>query len=53
MDSSTEPSDLTANKPPRARVEDAVDHDTAPEAPRNRDYLDGFLAAKTGEAVGG
>jgi FeS assembly SUF system protein len=45
MDSSTE-------KPPRARVEDAVDTDT--EAPRTRDYLDGFLAAKPAEgAVGG
>lgn len=45
MDSSTE-------KPPRARVEDAVD--TEAEAPRTRDYLDGFLAAKpAGDAVGG
>lgn len=53
MDSSANPSDMT--KPPRARVEDAVDHDTAPapETPRNRDYLEGFLAAKTGTAVGG
>jgi FeS assembly SUF system protein len=43
MDSSTE-------KPPRARVEDAVDSD----APRTRDYLDGFLAAKPAAgAVGG
>ncbi len=43
MDSSTE-------KPPRARVEDAVDSD----APRTRDYLDGFLAAKpAADAVGG
>jgi FeS assembly SUF system protein len=48
MDSSTE-------KPPRARVEDAIDPDTAtPEAPRQRDYLDGFLAAKPPvDAVGG
>lgn len=47
MDSSP---DMTANKPPRARVEDAVDH----EAPRQRDYLDGFLAAKSADApVGG
>lgn len=47
MDSSTE-------KPPRARVADVIDTDTAPEAPRQRDYLDGFLAAKTGDApVGG
>jgi FeS assembly SUF system protein len=49
MDSSTE-------KPPRARVEDAVD--TESEAPssqeRTRDYLDGFLAAKpAADAVGG
>ena len=49
MDSSTE-------KPPRARVEDAVD--TEAEAPaeqaRTRDYLDGFLAAKpAADAVGG
>ena len=44
MDSSAGPSDMT--KPPRARVEDAVDTDTAPEAPRTRDYLDGFLAAR-------
>ena len=45
MDSSTE-------KPPRARVSDAVDTET--EAPRTRDYLDGFLAAKPApDAVGG
>ncbi|MCZ8137036.1 MAG: SUF system Fe-S cluster assembly protein [Porphyrobacter sp.] len=45
MDSSTE-------KPPRARVEDAIDTDT--DAPRTRDYLDGFLAAKpAADAVGG
>jgi FeS assembly SUF system protein len=43
MDSSTE-------KPPRARVEDAIDA----EAPRTRDYLDGFLAATPpADAVGG
>jgi hypothetical protein len=45
-------------KPPRARVEDAVDPDTAPDtapqAPRTRDYLDGFLAARPeAGAVGG
>jgi len=52
MDSSTNQTDMT--KPPRARVADAVDPDIASEAPRNRDYLEGFLAAKTGEAaVGG
>lgn len=45
MDSSTE-------KPPRARVQDAIDKDDA--APRQRDYLDGFLAAKPpADAVGG
>ncbi len=51
MDSSTQ-------KPPRARVEDAIDTDGAatPEAgtPRTRDYLDGFLAAKpAADGVGG
>ncbi|MEA1618811.1 SUF system Fe-S cluster assembly protein [Erythrobacter sp. T5W1-R] len=50
MDSTRDPSDMTAQKPPRARVEDAVDSD----APRTRDYLDGFLAAKpAADAVGG
>ena len=50
MDSSTDHSDTTTSKPPRARVEDAVDT----EAPRTRDYLDGFLAAKpAADAVGG
>ncbi|MDP5103932.1 MAG: SUF system Fe-S cluster assembly protein [Erythrobacter sp.] len=56
MDSTADHSDMTMNKPPRARVEDAVDSDTAPaaEAPRSRDYLDGFLAAKVGDSpVGG
>ena len=51
MDSSTQ-------KPPRARVEDAIDTDsaaaTATGAPRTRDYLDGFLAAKpAADGVGG
>jgi FeS assembly SUF system protein len=49
MDSSTE-------KPPRARVEDAVDTEAEahPEQARTRDYLDGFLAAKPApDAVGG
>jgi FeS assembly SUF system protein len=42
--------DSSAEKPPRARVEDAVDADV----PRTRDYLDGFLAAKpAADAVGG
>lgn len=54
MDHSADQSDMTASKPPRARVEDAVDPDTAPEAPRQRDYLDGFLAARPpADAVGG
>jgi FeS assembly SUF system protein len=44
--------DSSAEKPPRARVSDAVDNDNA--APRTRDYLDGFLAAKPPEGpVGG
>ena len=47
MDSSTE-------KPPRARVEDAVDTEAPQEQGRTRDYLDGFLAAKpAADAVGG
>ena len=51
MDSST---DTSANKPPRARVDDAIDPDAAPDGPRTRDYLDGFLAAKpAADAVGG
>ncbi|WP_196489993.1 SUF system Fe-S cluster assembly protein [Erythrobacter donghaensis] len=42
--------DSSAEKPPRARVEDAIDT----EGPRTRDYLDGFLAAKPApDAVGG
>lgn len=46
--------DSSAEKPPRARVSDAVDTDPAPAAPRTRDYLDGFLAAKpASDAVGG
>jgi FeS assembly SUF system protein len=50
MDSSSDHSDMTASKPPRARVEDAMDND----APRTRDYLDGFLAAKpASNSVGG
>jgi FeS assembly SUF system protein len=49
MDSSSDHSDTTTSKPPRARVEDAVDT----EAPRTRDYLDGFLAAKPPEGAAG
>jgi FeS assembly SUF system protein len=52
MDSSADHNDMTADKPPRARVSDAVD--TGEQTPRSRDYLDGFLAAKPPEgAVGG
>ncbi|MDC8753659.1 SUF system Fe-S cluster assembly protein [Erythrobacter sp. sf7] len=52
MDSSADHSDTAPAKPPRARVEDAVDAEI--EAPRTRDYLDGFLAAKPApDAVGG
>lgn len=42
-------------KPPRARVSDAIDlDDDAPPAKRERDYLEGFLAAKPSEGpVGG
>ncbi len=56
MDSSADHNDMTADKPPRARVQDAIDtDDTAPESRgRTRDYLDGFLAAKPAEGgVGG
>ena len=41
------PNDDMAQKPPRARVEDAVE---AEEPKRERDYLEGFLAAKPTEA---
>jgi len=39
-------------KPPRARVSDAIDEDVTPAAPsaRERDYLDGFLAASPAPA---
>ncbi len=41
---------VIAEKPPRARVADAVDPDEAgPAQPRQRDYLEGFLAAKSAE----
>jgi len=39
-------------KPPRARVEDAVDADPAP-VERERDYLEGFLAKSPGQAGAG
>lgn len=49
--------DITPRKPPRARVSDAIDPDAAPSPaapepappPRQRDYLEGFLAAKPAE----
>ena len=41
-------------KPRRARVDEAVDHETAPEKlERKRDYLEGFLAKKPAEAGAG
>jgi FeS assembly SUF system protein len=49
MDSTSDAPDMTAQKPPRARVDDAVDS----EAPRSRDYLDGFLAARPAEGAAG
>lgn len=46
--------DSSAEKPPRARVEDAIDPDSSPTPARTRDYLDGFLAARPAEGpVGG
>ncbi len=39
-------------KPPRARVEDAVDPDAA-ASPRERDYLEGFLHQKPAEGPAG
>ncbi|MGJ8598315.1 SUF system Fe-S cluster assembly protein [Sulfitobacter sp.] len=45
--------DVISGKPPRARVEDAIDPDEAPEK-RERDYLDGFLSKKPADGpVGG
>ena len=42
------PADLVVGKPPRARVEDAVDPDESPRdrMERKRDYLEGFLQKK-------
>ena len=42
------PNDAVA-KPPRARVEDAIDPDAESAPKRERDYLEGFLAAKPAE----
>jgi FeS assembly SUF system protein len=54
MDTTSDPSGMTAQKPPRARVEDAVDtHAPETAAPRSRDYLDGFLAARPPEGAPG
>lgn len=46
------PNDDIAQKPPRARVSDAIDSEEtpAPAPKRERDYLEGFLAAKTADA---
>lgn len=46
------PNDDIAQKPPRARVSDAVDpeENLAPAPKRERDYLEGFLAAKPADA---
>lgn len=41
-----------AGKPPRARVSDAIDKDVA-SPKRERDYLEGFLAAKPAEDTAG
>jgi FeS assembly SUF system protein len=46
--------DSSTDKPPRARVEDAIDTEAPSTERRTRDYLDGFLAAKPpGGPVGG
>ena len=47
------PADTVVGKPPRARVEDAVDPDETPRETmeRKRDYLEGFLAKKPEEAA--
>ncbi|EAQ28572.1 metal-sulfur cluster biosynthetic enzyme [Erythrobacter sp. NAP1] len=48
------PNDVVVEKPPRARVEDAIDEDDAPAPKRERDYLEGFLHQKPAEGpVGG
>jgi len=53
----TTPNDAST-KPPRARVEDAIDPDeatteTTAEAPRTRDYLEGFLHQKPADTATG
>ena len=53
----TTPNDAST-KPPRARVEDAIDPDEATteavaETPRTRDYLEGFLHQKPAETATG
>jgi len=46
------PADAVTGKPPRARVEDAVDTDETPRETmeRKRDYLEGFLAKQPEKA---
>ncbi|TRD11312.1 SUF system Fe-S cluster assembly protein [Erythrobacter insulae] len=47
------PNEQQVEKPPRARVSDAVDPDVSAQ-PRKRDYLDGFVNQQPAEgAVGG
>jgi FeS assembly SUF system protein len=60
MDHTADHSEMTrdpidVSKPPRARVSDAIDPDTGSEttAPRSRDYLEGFLAAKPADDAQG
>lgn len=43
------PNDVVT-KPPRARVSDVIDDDAQPAPKRERDYLDGFLAATPSES---
>lgn len=40
------PNEAVVDKPPRARVSDAIDTEASQPGKRERDYLDGFLAAK-------
>ncbi|MEM1051032.1 MAG: SUF system Fe-S cluster assembly protein [Pseudomonadota bacterium] len=45
--------DNLSEKPPRARVQDAIDPDeVSANAPRQRDYLDGFMHEKPAELSG-
>ena len=49
------PADSSGGKPPRARVEDAVDTEESPRETmeRKRDYLEGFLQKKPENVPGG